>query len=105
MMGKTQRLGAASNNKIWHILFGVVGLVIFAQLVVTNILAVKGEVVSELEGKASVLSRENQSLREEMSAKGSITHISKKAQELGLVKASNVVWVDLSNPVASLSLK
>lgn len=86
----------------WFIIFSILILVVAAQLVVTNILAVGGQELSTLEGKALQISRENQILRENLSNKTSLSHISQKSEELGLTTPGQVVYVEAAQPVASL---
>lgn len=101
-MQKTSIHQTKKSNRPWYFLFGLAGIVIFAQLIVTNVLAVQGEEAAMLEQRKAGLLQENRNLREQLSAQGSILHISQKATGLGLTKSPDVVWVDLSAPVASL---
>lgn len=96
------RQNQTKSNKVWHIVFGMAAVVIFAQLIVTNILAVQGSEAARLDKNILQIERENQMLREELSAKSSIMYISERAFELGLVEPQAVFWVDLSQPVAVL---
>lgn len=86
----------------WVIIFSVLFVVVAAQLIVTNMLAVRGEELSRLETQAAQISRDNQKIREDLAQKTSLSHISEKSEELGLITPSEVVYLDLAEPVASL---
>lgn len=90
-------------GKIWYIVFSLLVVIISAQLVVTNILASKGEELRRLEAKSEQLERENRALQEELAVKTSLVVISRSAENLGFVKSNNLLYLDLSNPVASLT--
>ena len=75
---------AKKRRRPWVIIFGLLGIVITAQLVITNILASRGDELSKLEAKANEIARQNQNLREELVKKTSLTKINEESQNLGL---------------------
>ncbi|OGY12224.1 MAG: hypothetical protein A3F61_00485 [Candidatus Blackburnbacteria bacterium RIFCSPHIGHO2_12_FULL_41_13b] len=91
-----------TKNRAWIVLFTILSVVIIAQLLASNYLAGKGEYLSLLEKKASLLTRENQTLQEELSQKASLTKLAVEAQDSGFTKAENIMYLDTSLPVAAL---
>jgi len=91
-----------TKNRAWIVLFTILSVVIIAQLLASNYLAGKGEYLSLLEKKSSLLTRENQTLQEELSQKASLTKLAVEAQDSGFAKAENIMYLDTSLPVAAL---
>lgn len=87
---------------VWFAAFGILGIVICSQLVLTSLLADKGEEVARFEARASSLARENENLRREVSNQTSLANVSKQAESLGLIRTSSIIYIDLSSSVASL---
>jgi len=91
------------NNKKPVLLILVIFLVAFlalGQLVVSHYLATMGERLSSLEAKANQLEKENQILEEKIKESGSLSKISSRASELGLVKTTAVLHLTPQLPVA-----
>lgn len=91
------------NNKGWVLVFVALGVVIAAQLVVSNLAAGKGQHLTELERKAGQLSRENQSLAEGFAQESSLTKLAADAASSGFEKPENILYLDTANPVAQAS--
>lgn len=72
------------------------------QLVVTHILAGRGEELARLEREAAKVARENQILRQELSQKSALSHIASESGRLGLGKPEKILYPSLSWPVAIL---
>lgn len=83
--------------------FVVLGFVIAAQLIVTNVLAGLGTEAAKLETEAITLQRQNQTMRQDLATQTSLNKIAQAAREAGFIKPQTVVWVDLNTPVASLN--
>lgn len=76
---------------------------VLPQLVLSNILAGRGEELSSLEKKERFLIRENNKTKEDLAKKTSLYELNKKAQELGLSYQANNVYLELSQEFAFAS--
>jgi len=92
----------SKNKKPIFLIFIVilVFLLSLGQLIVSHYLATMGEKLSLLEARAKQLEKENQILEEKIKANGSLSKISSRAQELGLVKTTAVLHLTPQLPVA-----
>ena len=86
------------------IIFIIIGLSA-AQLVISHRLATAGGKMRQLEEKISRIENDNKRLSEEINQMGSLSLISKTAQELGLVKAKSVLHLTPQIPVALETVK
>lgn len=86
------------------ITFIVVGLSL-VQLTISHKLATLGGKMSQLEEKQEYLTKENKKLSEEINQMGSLSLVSLKAEEMGLVKAKRVLHLTPQIPVALDTLK
>lgn len=80
----------------------LLAVVVAAQLIVSSALAGKGSELVRLEEEARRLERENSKLKQEFAEKSSLSKIAQVAKELGFTKPSSFVYINLSEPVASL---
>lgn len=90
-------------SKNYPLTFVIIGLVIILsliQLFISHRLATTGEIVKKLEAQASQIEQENALLEEEISQMGSLTEVSQKAEQLGLVRTSNILYLTSQIPVA-----
>jgi len=94
---------AKKRRRPWVIIFGLLGIVITAQLVITNILASRGDELSKLEAKANEIARQNQNLREELVKKTSLTKINEESQNLGLGIPEKIIYLNLAETVANVT--
>lgn len=99
---KQSKNETSKSKKGWYVVFGLVGAIIFAQLIVSGAWASKGEELNKLDAKVVKLAKENQELQADLSSKASLQELSAKAQELGFVKQNSIVYVDLTHSVAAL---
>ena len=92
----------SKNKKPIFLIFIVilVFLLSLGQLIVSHYLATMGEKLSLLEARAKQLEKENQILEEKIKTNGSLSKISSRAQELGLVKTTAVLHLTPQLPVA-----
>lgn len=97
-----KNLEAKRKRRPWFVIFSILLVVVAAQLIVTNMLAVRGEELTRLEAQASQVAKENQTIREDLAQKTSLSHISQKSEEIGLLTPTEIIYLDLSEPVASL---
>lgn len=98
MKNKT-KISRKINPKI--ILIGVIALVLaLIQLFISQRLATAGEEVRQFESKAAQIGEENRILVEEIGKMGSLSMISFKAREIGLVKTTQVFHLTPQIPVA-----
>lgn len=96
------------NKKGWVLVFGLLGIVITAQLIVSNLAAGKGHTLATLEAKAVQISRENQNLQEALSQSSSLTKLAQDAAGSGFAKPENIMYLEASllhaaKPVAQAS--
>jgi len=70
------------------------------QIVISHYLSTSGEKVRQLEDRITFLEQENRLLNGEISAVGSLSSISTKASELGLVRTSQIQHFAPQIPVA-----
>ncbi|HBL52227.1 MAG: hypothetical protein A3D24_02085 [Candidatus Blackburnbacteria bacterium RIFCSPHIGHO2_02_FULL_39_13] len=89
-----------TKERIWYGVFGVLGIVILAQIIITGMYAGKGMEWTKLKTRASDLARENQQLQQDLAQKTSLQEVSSRAQTLGFVKSSSVVYADFATSVA-----
>lgn len=83
--------------------FIVIGLVLvlsLTQLLIAHRLATTGEVVKKFEIKAAEIEQENAFLKEGISQTGSLSEVFQKAEELGLVRTSSILYLTSQIPVA-----
>lgn len=86
----------------WIVIFSVLAMVIGTQLLVSNILSVRGSTLAELEKQASELARNNQLIKQEMAQHSSLSKIALSAESLGMVKPEQMLYIDVGQAVASL---
>src|SRR5688572_26623406 len=91
-----------ARSKSWFIIFAGLLFVVMAQLIVSNMLASKGDEMVSLEKQIVQLGRENQNARQEMAEKASLAQVSRSIEQLGFVAPASIIYVDLTQPVASL---
>lgn len=89
-------------GKVWTGLLGLLAVVIGTQLIVSSILTGTGEELAQLEGHIARLSRENRILKEELTGHSSLSKIASESTRLELAKPDQVMYLDLSQPVAAL---
>ncbi len=89
-------------SRLWVITLSLLVLSIVSQFIVSNVLALKGQEVVKAADRATKLARQNQEIRESLSAHMSMTEIASQAQTEGMVQATNLKYFDLSQPVAVL---
>ena len=92
-----------SNRRSLFLKLIVPGLVLFlavVQLFFTHHLALSGEEMKEMESMMSKLEEENRLLEEEISQIGSMSVISQRASQLGLVHDVQVLHLSPGVPVA-----
>lgn len=77
-------------------------VVVSAQLLISNILSVRGNELAELEKQAAELARNNQQVKQEMAQYGSLNKIASSAANLGMVKPESLMYIDVGQAVASL---
>lgn len=87
---------------VWKATLGLLFGVAILQLLVSGMLAGKGEELARLNEEAHRLARENQILQEELSEKRALTKIAAETERLNLAKPTSVIYLDLSAPVAAL---
>ncbi len=78
---------------IWFLTL-TVGVLIGLELVIANHLATTGDQLAQINSEIERLKGENLQLRSEIAQKTSLVNIEKEAQKLGLVKASNYLYVN-----------
>ena len=100
--GHTTKNIGVKNKKIWVFVASVLAIVLTAQLVVSNILAARGNELAKLDKEAAILSRNNQTIKQEMSQHGSLTKIAVLAEGLGMVKPESLIYIDVGQAVAAL---
>lgn len=89
-------------NSGWALVLSILAVVIGAQLLVSNILSVRGSELAELERQASELARNNQLIKQEMAQHSSLSKIALFAESLGMVKPEQMLYIDVGQAVASL---
>lgn len=92
--------GKIKNHRLTFVVASLVLILSLIQLLISHRLATTGEVVKELETKAAQVEQENAIFKEEISQKGSLTEVSQKAEQLGLVRTSSVFYLTSQIPVA-----
>ena len=70
------------------------------QLVISHHLATSGEKVRQLEKEAQLIEEENRLLLEEVSQIGTLSKISLQAEEMGLVRTTQVIHFGSQIPLA-----
>jgi len=70
------------------------------ELTISYQLATTGGKMRQLEEKANSLEQQNKILSEEINQMGSLSRVNNEAKNLGLVKATNVVYLTSQIPVA-----
>jgi len=88
------------NYRLTFVVIGLVLILSLIQLSISHRLATTGEAVKELEIRASQIDQENAFLEEEISQKGALTAVSQKAEQLGLVRTSSILYFTSQIPVA-----
>lgn len=89
------------NGLLGPVLF-LFAIVICAQLAVSNILAGKGGELEKLEREKAQILQENRVLTEELSGSLSLLRVSGESSRLGLAKPKNIIYLDLTEPLAVL---
>jgi hypothetical protein len=74
----------------------------FGKLMVSSTLAGRGQDLSELEAETARLTRENRIMQEDIAKSASLTKVASQSAELGLVKAKDLVYIEVAQPVAQL---
>lgn len=97
MMGKEKKF---KNHRLTLIVASLVLTLCLIQLLISHRLAAAGELVERLEVKAAEVEQDNVVLKEEISQIGSLTEISQKAKQLGLVRTSSILYLTSQIPVA-----
>jgi len=87
-------------HQLTFIVIILVLILSLVQLLISHRLATTGEVVKKLEVRASQIEQENAFLEEEISQKGSLSEVSQKAEQLGLVRTSSILYLTSQIPVA-----
>jgi len=87
-------------HQLTFIVITLVLILSLVQLLISHRLATTGEVVKKLEIRASQVEKENAFLEEEISQKGSLSEVSQKAEQLGLVRTSSILYLTSQIPVA-----
>lgn len=77
------------SSKILFVIFALVTGLVMVNLFVSNSLATKGKLVTDLKIKGELLQKENIELKSRIASLGSLTEIEKKASSLGLEKNSS----------------
>ena len=81
----------------------IISLVIvlsLVQLTISYWLATTGEKMRQWEEKTTLLEQQNKILSEEINRLGSLARVNEEARSLGLVKATNVLYLTPQIPVA-----
>ena len=86
--------------KLSFLLFLLIFLLVFANLVVSNRLSTAGEEIKTLESKIESLNLENASLELEIAQTGSISGLIRRAGSLGFVRSPQVLYLKGEVPVA-----
>lgn len=73
---------------------------VFLQLVVTTVLAGRGDEVAKLEEEAKRVERENGVLKQELAQKSSLHEILSEAEKLGFTQPESFVYINTTEPVA-----
>lgn len=77
--------------------FGLLGIVIlilvFIQLALSNFLAIQGEKISSIDAQIKKIQLDNNVLKSQIAQAGSIHKIMKKAEEQGLKKPQNFLFI------------
>lgn len=89
-------------SKVWVLVGGLLMVVLAAQLLVSNILSVRGSELAGLEREAAELARNNQIIKQEMAQHSSLSKIATTAENLGMVKPEQMLYIDVGQAVASL---
>jgi cell division protein FtsL len=74
---------------------------VFARVVLFNILATSGQRLAAANQKIEILTEENQSLENELSKLQSLSKIENFAKKSGLVKAENIEILTPTGPIAN----
>lgn len=86
-----------------YILIGICGLLALSSVILTIEAATSGMEISELEKVESKLIARNSELEENLVRVVSLNELEKKGDSLGFVKASDLVYIKLEEPVADAS--
>lgn len=78
----------------------ILAVTVFLQLLVTGVLAGRGDELAKLEREAERMQRENSVLRQGLAEKSSLAEISSAAEKLGFAKPEAFVYINLSESVA-----
>lgn len=87
-------------KKLTSLILTLVIVLSLIQLFISHRLATAGERVKEFEIRAVQIKEENNLLEEEVSQMGALSRVSQEAEKLGLVRASNVLYLTSQIPVA-----
>lgn len=88
------------NNKLSFLVFFLIFLLVFANLVASNRLSGAGEEIKAFEMERERLSSENASLELEIARSGSISGIIERAESLGFFHSPQVFYLKGEVPVA-----
>lgn len=88
------------NHRLTPIIIGLVLILCLIQLFISHRLANTGEGVKEFEIRAVQIGQENTRLKEEINQTGSLTEVSQRAEQLGLTRTSNILYLTSQIPVA-----
>lgn len=84
-----------------NVLVALIAIILsLVQIVISHHLSTSGEKVRQLEDRITFLEQENRILNGEIGAVGSLSSISSKASELGLVRTSQIQHFAPQIPVA-----
>lgn len=78
----------------------VLGITVFFQLVITTVLAGRGDEMAKLEEEAKRVERENGILKQELAQKSSLHEILSEAEKLGFTQPEAFVYINTTEPVA-----
>lgn len=89
-----------SSKKLSIIIISITGLLMGANLLVSNILATSGEQLESLINRKSNLVEQNNLLRKQVIMQGSLENILNKAYELGMLATIETQSITPAPPVA-----
>ena len=95
-----KRVRKTKKERLTSFILGLVLVLCLVQLFISHRLATSGERVREFEVRAEQIKTENNLLEEEISQMGALSRISQEAEELGLVRTSNILYLTSQIPVA-----
>jgi hypothetical protein len=90
----------AKKLSLTHLVVVLVVALALIQLLISHRLATDGEMVKQLEAKATRIEKENVLLEEKLYQQASLINVAHRAKELGLSKTSDVWHLSSQIPVA-----